>query len=149
MLFGLAGISLLLFALVPMLHHARFLVGPQTLFIGAGLGSTMPAAQTMVQWAAGNQELGETTAVLSFREALAAFSLFLCASDFIRISSCPIECCFSRSPRHTFAWQDSRNVIVLAQRSECGAEFQRERLRRLPCGEVSALIDLVEVDQGG
>jgi hypothetical protein len=29
-----------------------------TLLIGAGLGSTMPAAQTMVQWAAGVERLG-------------------------------------------------------------------------------------------
>jgi EmrB/QacA subfamily drug resistance transporter len=36
-----------------------------TLAIGAGLGTTMPAAQTMVQWAAGSHELGAATGSLS------------------------------------------------------------------------------------
>jgi EmrB/QacA subfamily drug resistance transporter len=70
MLFGLAGVSVLLFALVPLLHHGPVLVAVLTLFIGAGLGSTMPAAQTMVQWAAGDQELGEATAMLSFARSV-------------------------------------------------------------------------------
>ena len=70
MLIGLAGVSLLLFALVPMHHQGPFLVTLLTLFVGAGLGSTMPAAQTMVQWAAGNQELGEATAILSFSRSV-------------------------------------------------------------------------------
>jgi MFS family permease len=70
MLFGLAGVSLLPFALVPMHHHGPSLVALPTLFVGAGLGSTMPAAPTMVQWAAGDQELGEATAVLSFSRSV-------------------------------------------------------------------------------
>jgi hypothetical protein len=36
-----------------------------TFLIGAGLGSTMPGAQTMVQWAAGEKRLGVGTAVVS------------------------------------------------------------------------------------
>lgn len=37
-----------------------------TFAIGAGLGSTMPAAQTMVQWAGGEKRLGVSTAAVSF-----------------------------------------------------------------------------------
>jgi EmrB/QacA subfamily drug resistance transporter len=69
MLVGLATVTVLLIALVP-LHHGAFLVALLTLFVGAGLGSTMPAAQTMVQWAAGDQELGEATGVLSFSRSV-------------------------------------------------------------------------------
>ena len=41
-----------------------------TLLIGAGLGSTMPAAQTMVQWAAGKDRLGVGTATVSFSRTI-------------------------------------------------------------------------------
>ena len=41
-----------------------------TFLIGAGLGSTMPAAQTMVQWAAGAQRLGVGTALVSFSRTI-------------------------------------------------------------------------------
>jgi hypothetical protein len=41
-----------------------------TLLIGAGLGSTMPAAQTMVQWAAGVERLGVATAAVSFSRSI-------------------------------------------------------------------------------
>jgi hypothetical protein len=37
----------------------------------AGLGSTMPAAQTMVQWAAGVERLGVATAAVSFSRSIA------------------------------------------------------------------------------
>jgi hypothetical protein len=37
---------------------------------GAGLGSTMPAAQTMVQWAAGVERLGVATAAVSFSRSI-------------------------------------------------------------------------------
>lgn len=70
MLFGLAATGFLLFILIPMLHRGPILVAALTLFIGAGLGSTMPAAQTMVQWAAGDQQLGEATALLSFARSV-------------------------------------------------------------------------------
>lgn len=41
-----------------------------TFLIGAGLGSTMPAAQTMVQWAAGEKHLGVGTALVSFSRTI-------------------------------------------------------------------------------
>jgi EmrB/QacA subfamily drug resistance transporter len=41
-----------------------------TFLIGAGLGSTMPAAQTMVQWAAGVERLGVGTAAVSFSRSI-------------------------------------------------------------------------------
>jgi EmrB/QacA subfamily drug resistance transporter len=41
-----------------------------TFAIGAGLGSTMPAAQTMVQWAAGEKRLGVGTAAVSFSRTI-------------------------------------------------------------------------------
>ena len=41
-----------------------------TFVIGAGLGSTMPAAQTMVQWAAGAERLGVGTAAVSFSRSI-------------------------------------------------------------------------------
>jgi MFS family permease len=37
---------------------------------GAGLGSTMPAAQTMIQWAAGDKRLGVGTALVSFSRSI-------------------------------------------------------------------------------
>lgn len=41
-----------------------------TFLIGAGLGSTMPAAQTMVQWASGEKRLGVGTAAVSFSRSI-------------------------------------------------------------------------------
>jgi EmrB/QacA subfamily drug resistance transporter len=41
-----------------------------TFLIGAGLGSTMPAAQTMIQWAAGDKRLGVGTALVSFSRSI-------------------------------------------------------------------------------
>lgn len=38
--------------------------------VGAGIGVTMPAAQTMVQWAAGSGRLGTATAILSFSRSI-------------------------------------------------------------------------------
>ncbi len=70
MLLGLTLVSLLLFLLAPTLQAGPFPVALLTLLIGAGLGSTMPAAQTMVQWAAGSEELGEATGILSFARSV-------------------------------------------------------------------------------
>ena len=47
-----------------------FFIIALTFLIGAGLGSTMPAAQTMVQWAAGGKMLGAATAALSFSRTI-------------------------------------------------------------------------------
>jgi EmrB/QacA subfamily drug resistance transporter len=66
MLYGLAGVSVGFATLVAVLHSGAIAIAIVTLFIGAGLGSTMPAAQTMVQWASGDRDLGEATAALSF-----------------------------------------------------------------------------------
>jgi EmrB/QacA subfamily drug resistance transporter len=52
------------------LHQGTWLVAALTLLIGAGLGSPMPAAQTIVQWAAGSGDLGEATAFLSFARSV-------------------------------------------------------------------------------
>ena len=38
--------------------------------VGAGIGTTMPAAQTIVQWAAGSARLGTATALLSFTRSI-------------------------------------------------------------------------------
>jgi hypothetical protein len=38
--------------------------------VGIGLGTTMPAAQTIVQWAAGTSRLGIATATLSFARSI-------------------------------------------------------------------------------
>jgi sugar phosphate permease len=104
MLFGLAGVSLLLFALVPMLHHGPFLVALLTLFVGAGLGSTMPAAQTMVQWAAGNQELGEATAVLSFSRSVGGV-LGTAITSAVLVAAQPSQTRTSPSPHSPgFGW---------------------------------------------
>jgi EmrB/QacA subfamily drug resistance transporter len=104
MLFGLAGVSLLLFALVPMLHHGPFLVALLTLFVGAGLGSTMPAAQTMVQWAAGNQELGEATAVLSFSRSVGGV-LGTAITSAVLVTAQPSQTRTSPSPHSPgFGW---------------------------------------------
>ncbi len=70
MLYGLAGVSVGFAALIAVLHSGAILIAIVTLLIGAGLGSTMPAAQTMVQWAAGDRDLGEATAALSFSRSI-------------------------------------------------------------------------------
>jgi EmrB/QacA subfamily drug resistance transporter len=70
MLYGLAAVSIGFAALVAVLHSGAIPIAVITLFIGAGLGSTMPAAQTMVQWASGDRELGEATAALSFSRSI-------------------------------------------------------------------------------
>lgn len=48
----------------------RVFIALLTFLIGAGLGSTMPAAQTMVQWAAGEARLGVGTALVSFSPSI-------------------------------------------------------------------------------
>jgi MFS family permease len=70
MLYGLAGVSVGFAALVAILRSGAIPIAIITLLIGAGLGSTMPAAQTMVQWAAGDRDLGEATAALSFSRSI-------------------------------------------------------------------------------
>jgi hypothetical protein len=45
-------------------------IGAASLLFGLGLGTTMPAAQTMVQWAGGKARLGVATATLSFARSI-------------------------------------------------------------------------------
>lgn len=70
MLFGLSVVTVSSWILIATLHRGPILVTLLTLLIGAGLGSTMPAAQTTVQWAAGDRDIGEATAVLSFSRSV-------------------------------------------------------------------------------
>ena len=70
MLVGLFVVSLASWALIAALSHGPAWVALLTFLIGAGLGSTMPAAQTMVQWAAGESDLGEAIALLSFARSV-------------------------------------------------------------------------------
>jgi MFS family permease len=60
------GLSLLVFAL----SLGLWAIGAAVVFIGIGLGTTMPAAQTMVQWAGGTARLGSATASLSFARSI-------------------------------------------------------------------------------
>lgn len=61
-----AGFALLAAAID---EGAWMIAGASTLF-GLGLGTTMPAAQTMVQWAGGKAHLGTATATLSFARSI-------------------------------------------------------------------------------
>ncbi len=70
LLAGLIAAALGFGVLILTLHQRTWIVAVITLFIGAGLGSPMPAAQTIVQWAAGSQDLGEATAFLSFARSV-------------------------------------------------------------------------------
>jgi hypothetical protein len=45
-------------------------VGLSSVLFGLGLGSTMPAAQTLAQWAGGKSRLGVTTAMLTFSRSV-------------------------------------------------------------------------------
>jgi EmrB/QacA subfamily drug resistance transporter len=70
MLYGLATVTVGFAVLLAVLHAGSALIAAVMLLIGAGLGSTMPAAQTMVQWASGERDLGEATAILSFSRSI-------------------------------------------------------------------------------
>jgi len=68
-----AGLSIVMaafFVLAAGIKLGSVFIALLTLLIGAGLGSTMPAAQTMVQWAAGKDRLGVGTATVSFSRSL-------------------------------------------------------------------------------
>jgi EmrB/QacA subfamily drug resistance transporter len=68
-----AGLSIVMaafFALAMGITLAPVYIAALTFLIGAGLGSTMPSAQTMVQWAAGEQRLGAGTALVSFSRSI-------------------------------------------------------------------------------
>jgi hypothetical protein len=65
---GLAAVGFALLA-ATIDQGAWAIAGASTLF-GLGLGTTMPAAQTMVQWAGGKAQLGIATATLSFARSI-------------------------------------------------------------------------------
>jgi EmrB/QacA subfamily drug resistance transporter len=68
-----AGLSIVMagfFVLAAGIELGPLFIALLTLLIGAGLGSTMPAAQTMVQWAAGVERLGVATATVSFSRSI-------------------------------------------------------------------------------
>ena len=67
---GLSIVATAFFVLAAGIKFGPSFIALLTLVIGAGLGSTMPAAQTMVQWAAGKERLGIGTATVSFSRSL-------------------------------------------------------------------------------
>jgi MFS family permease len=67
---GLSIVAVSFIVLAGGMNLGSVFIGLLTFLIGAGLGSTMPAAQTMVQWAAGEKRLGVGTALVSFTRSL-------------------------------------------------------------------------------
>ena len=67
---GFATAAFGLVLLVPALSLGVWGIGAAVVLIGVGLGTTMPAAQTMVQWAGGTARLGSATASLSFARSI-------------------------------------------------------------------------------
>ena len=67
---GLSIVAGAFFVLAAGIKLGTMFIALLTLLIGAGLGSTMPAAQTMVQWAAGKDRLGVGTATVSFSRTI-------------------------------------------------------------------------------
>jgi EmrB/QacA subfamily drug resistance transporter len=67
---GLSIVTVAFFVLAAGIQLGPVFIALMTFLIGAGLGSTMPAAQTMVQWAAGAQRLGVGTALVSFSRTI-------------------------------------------------------------------------------
>ena len=67
---GLSIVTVAFFVLAAGIKLGPVFIAPVTFAIGAGLGSTMPAAQTMVQWAAGEKRLGVGTATVSFSRSI-------------------------------------------------------------------------------
>ena len=67
---GLATSALGLALLTATLQHGAAVACVSVVLTGIGLGTTMPAAQTMVQWAAGSSRLGTATALLSFTRSI-------------------------------------------------------------------------------
>jgi hypothetical protein len=67
---GLSIVTVAFFVLAAGIKLGPVFIGPVTFAIGAGLGSTMPAAQTMVQWAAAEKRPGVGTATVSFSRTI-------------------------------------------------------------------------------
>jgi MFS family permease len=67
---GLLVAAIGCFALAASVGHGVALAVAASVVAGLGLGTTMPAAQTAVQWAAGSDQLGSATASLSFSRSV-------------------------------------------------------------------------------
>jgi len=67
---GLAVVAVGLMLLTGVLGAGPFAICIASTVVGVGLGTTMPSAQTMVQWAAGSARLGTATALLSFARSI-------------------------------------------------------------------------------
>ena len=67
---GLSVVTAAFFVLATGIKFGPVFITVLTFLIGAGLGSTMPSAQTMVQWAAGEGRLGVGTALVSFSRTI-------------------------------------------------------------------------------
>ena len=67
---GLSLVTVAFFVLAAGIELGPVFIALLTVLIGAGLGSTMPAAQTMVQWAVGKERLGVGTAAVSFSRSI-------------------------------------------------------------------------------
>lgn len=67
---GLSIVSAAFWVLAAGIKLGPLFIALLTFLIGAGLGSTMPAAQTMIQWAAGEKRLGVGTALVSFSRTI-------------------------------------------------------------------------------
>jgi len=67
---GLSVVTGAFFVLAAGIKLGPLFIALLTFLIGAGLGSTMPAAQTMIQWASGAKRLGVGTALVSFSRSI-------------------------------------------------------------------------------
>ena len=70
MAFGLMIVALGCLSLGMSIGHGALVVCLLTVVVGAGLGSTMPVAQTIVQWAAGPSALGEATGEITLSRSV-------------------------------------------------------------------------------
>jgi len=70
LIFGLVTASAGFALLSATLSFGPLAVGISSILFGLGLGSTMPAAQTLAQWAGGKSRLGVTTALLTFSRSV-------------------------------------------------------------------------------
>ena len=72
MAISLSIVTLGFIALSAGVSSGRLVICLLTLIVGAGLGSTMPVAQTMVQWAAGESQLGIATGEVTLSRSIGA-----------------------------------------------------------------------------
>lgn len=70
LIWGLAVASLGFVSLAATLSYGPVAIAASSILFGLGLGTTMPAAQTLAQWAGGKSRLGVTTATLTFSRSV-------------------------------------------------------------------------------